>query len=135
MNTTINTARPNLEWYAQYQYVQQLFKDRMMQGIQNAGRISDLIHRNSEAVQKMFADSYRRMSESGDRISQSFTEYIRGVETYRDPYGNRSVQLPSGYSDVWVNRSGEYILTNQTGFNPNADSNLEWRRLDKDRKD
>jgi hypothetical protein len=53
------------------------------------------------------------------------------VETYRNPYEDRPIQLPSGYTDVWVNRSGEYILSNQAGFDPNAGSNLEWRRMPK----
>jgi hypothetical protein len=131
MNTTINTMRLSLEWFAQYQYVQKLFVERMQQGIRNAGRISDTIHRNNEEIQQMFADSYRRSCESQDRISRSFTEYIRGVETYRNPFEDRPVQLPSGYSNVWVNGSGEYILSNQAGFNPNAGSNIEWRALQK----
>ena len=42
-------------------------------------------------------------SESQDRISQSFSEYVRGVETYKNPYEGRPVQLPSGYNDAWVN--------------------------------
>jgi hypothetical protein len=131
MNTTIHTIHLSLEWFAQYQYVQKLFTNRMMQGIRNAGRISDTIHRNNEEIQQMFADSYRRSCESQDRISQSFTEYIRGVETYRNPFEDRPVQLPSGYSNIWVNSSGEYILSNQAGFNPNVGSNIEWRPLER----
>ena len=77
----------------------------------------------------MFADSYRRSCESQDRISRSFTEYIPGVETCRNPYDDRPIQLPSGYSQVWVNSSGEYILSNQAGFNPNVGSTAEWRRM------
>jgi hypothetical protein len=79
----------------------------------------------------MFDDSYRQRSQSQDRISRSFSEYIRGVETYRNPYENRPIQLPSGYANAWVNRSGEYILSPQAGFDPNIGSNIEWRRLEK----
>ncbi len=131
MNTTINTMRLSLEWYAQYQYVQKLFIDRMNQGIRNAGRLSETIARNNEEIRQMFADSYRRSCESQDRISRSYTEYIRGVETYRNPYEDRPIQLPSGYSQVWVNSSGEYILSNQAGFDPNVGSIAEWRRMER----
>jgi hypothetical protein len=79
----------------------------------------------------MFADSYRRSCESSDRISRSYAEYIRGIESYRDPYEDRAVQLPSGYSGVWVNRTGEYVLSDEAGFDPNVGSNVEWRRLEK----
>jgi len=131
MNTTINSLRLSPEWYGGYMYVQKLFQDRMKQGIRNARILSDTITRNNEEIRQMFSDSYRQRCESQDRISQKFSEYIRGVETYRNPYEDRPIQLPSGYNDVWVNRSGEYILSNQAGFDPNVGSNLEWRRMPK----
>jgi len=133
MNTTINSRRQSPEWFGYYMYVRKLFIDRQMQGIRNAGKISEAISRNSAEIQKMSEDSYRRANESQDRISRSYTEYIRGVETYRDPYGNRSIQLPSGYDGVWANRSGEYVLTNQPGFNPNTGSTAEWQRIERSR--
>jgi hypothetical protein len=131
MNTTINSLRLSPEWYGGYMYVQKLFQDRMKQGIRNARILSDTITRNNEEIRQMFSESYRQRCESQDRISQKFSEYIRGVETYRNPYEDRPIQLPSGYNDVWVNRSGEYILSNQAGFDPNVGSNLEWRRMPK----
>jgi hypothetical protein len=112
-------------------YVRKLFMDRMAQGIRNAGRISDTITRNTAEIGKMYEDSYRKANESQDRISRNYSEYIRGVETYRNPYEDRPIQLPSGYDGVWVNRSGEYLLSNQPGFNPNAGSTTEWRRMEK----
>jgi hypothetical protein len=131
MNTIINTLRLSPDWYGGYMYVQKLFYDRMRQGIRNARAISETITRNSEEIRQMFSDSYRQRCESQDRISQSYSEYIRGVETYRNPYEDRPVQLPSGYTSAWVNRSGEYILSPEAGFNPNVGSNLEWRRLER----
>jgi hypothetical protein len=131
MNTMVNTLRLSPDWYGGYMYVQKLFYDRMNQGIRDARAISETITRNSEEIRKMFCDSYRQRSESQDRISRSFSEYIRGVETYRNPYEGRPVQLPSGYNNVWTNRLGEYILSDQAGFNPNVGSNVEWRRLER----
>lgn len=129
MITVLTTQKVSLDWYAAYQYVGQLFDERMRQGIRAAGDLSRRIAQNNAEISQMFAESYRQRSESQDRIHRSFTEYIRGVETYRNPFENRSVQLPSGYSNVWVNRSGEYILSNQAGFNPNAGSNIEWQQI------
>ena len=79
----------------------------------------------------MFAESYNRSCQAQDRMARGFTEYIRGVDSYRNPYEDRPVQLPSGYDQVWVNRLGEYILSNQAGFDPNTGSNTDWRRLEK----
>ena len=131
MNTTVSTLRLSPDWYGGYMYVQKLFYDRMNQGIRNARAISDTITRNSEEIRQMFSDSYRQRCQSQDRISRSFSEYIRGVETYHNPYEDRPIQLPSGYTHAWVNRSGEYVLSPQPGFDPNVGSNIEWRRLEK----
>lgn len=131
MNTTVSSARLSPEWYGGYMYVQKLFQDRMNQSIKNAAAISATITRNSEEIRRMFSESYRQRSESQDRISQKFSEYIRGVDTYKNPYEGRPVQLPSGYREAWVNGRGEYILSNDAGFNPNAGDTTEWRRMDR----
>ena len=131
MSATIDSFRLSLDWYAGYMYVQKLFVDRMNQGIRNAGAISELIARNSEEIRRMFSESYRRRSESQDRISRSFSEYIRGVDTYRNPFENRPVELPSGYRNAWVNALGEYVLSDDPNFNPNIGTNTEWRRMDR----
>jgi hypothetical protein len=129
MAATVNSMRLNLDWFAGYQYVQKLFNDRMAGSIRDARAISDTITRNSEEIRRMYSDSYRRQSESQDRISASFSEYVRGVETYKNPFEDRPVQLPSGYNDAWVNARGEYILSNSAGFDPNVGDTTEWRRM------
>jgi hypothetical protein len=130
MSTSVNSMRLNLDWFAGYQYVLQLFNNRMNQSIRDARAISDTITRNSEEIRRMYGDSYRQSCESQDRISASFSEYIRGVESYKNPFEDRSIQLPSGYNDAWVNSRGEYILSNQAGFNPNVGDTIEWRRME-----
>jgi hypothetical protein len=131
MNTTVSTARLSPDWYGGYMYVQKLFMNRMNQSIANAAKLSETITRNSEEIRRMSSESYRRASESQDRISQRFSEYIRGVETYKNPYEDRQVQLPSGYGDAWVNARGEYLLSNDALFNPNVGDTTEWRRMDR----
>jgi hypothetical protein len=54
---------------------------------------------------------------------------VRGVDTYRDPFQEQAIQLPSGYRDAWVSARGEYLLSNQAGFDPNVGDTAEWRRM------
>lgn len=126
----MNTARPTPEWYGGYLYVQQLFQNRMQQGIADAGALSRRIAQNSEEIRQMFDASYRERQASQDRIARSWSQAIRGAETYRNPYEHREVEFPSGYRDVWVSRRGDYILSNQAGFDPNAGDTTEWRRME-----
>jgi len=131
MNTTVNSLRQSPEWFGYLMYVKKLFLNRMAQGIRSARILSETVTRNSAEIRRMSEDSYRRSNESQDRVSRSYGEYIRGVETYRNPYEDRPVQLPSGYDGVWASRSGEYILSNQPGFDPNSGSTAEWRRIER----
>jgi len=62
-------------------------------------------------------------------MSAEFGECVRGVETYRDPYLGRDVQLPSDFEHVWVSRSGEYVLSHEAQYDPNVGSTQNWERL------
>lgn len=130
MTTTLSTLRLNPQWFGALMYSRKLFENRMYQSIRNAKALSDTITRNSEEIRRLYSETYREQQASQDRISQSFSEYVRGVETYSDPYEGRPVELPSGYNDAWVSRRGEYILSNDPNFNPNVGDNTEWRRME-----
>jgi len=131
MSTSISTMRLSLDWYAGYRQVQDLFSKRMYQDIKNAAELSKTITRNAEYTRQLYADAYKERQASQDRISESFGEYIRGVDTYKNPFEDRPVQLPAGYNDAWVNAKGEYLLSNEAGYNPNVGDTTEWRRMDR----
>jgi hypothetical protein len=129
MTSILYTTRLNQDWFCGLMYVRDLFHKRMMGGIQDAGILSQQISQNSEEIRRMFSDSYKTANETEDRISQSFSETTRGVNTYANPYEGRPVELPSGYNDAWANSKGEYILSNQAGYDPNVGATTEWRRM------
>jgi hypothetical protein len=132
MFTAVATLRISPEWYSAYSYVQQLFLNRMGQSVRDAGALSEAIRRHSQEINQMYSESYRRRSVVEDRINERWSKIIRGVETYKNPYDDRPVQLPSGYNNVWVNRLGEYTMSNDAGFDPNVGLyRSEWRRAEK----
>lgn len=131
MTAVVSTARINLDWFVQYAFAGHLFDERMRQGLRGAAALGETVRRNNDELRQMFEQSYRERMAADDRIQQRFTEYIRGVETYQNPYDGRAVQLPSSYSHVWVNQNGEYILSNEANFNPNVGSNIDWRPVEK----
>jgi len=56
-----------------------------------------------------------------------------GVDTYMDT-GGQQVELPTGYDQVWSNGQGEYIVTDNTLFDPNADQTFNtqnWQTLER----
>ncbi|MBX3402058.1 MAG: hypothetical protein KF699_01470 [Phycisphaeraceae bacterium] len=129
LTTITNTARVSQDWFSGYMYVSQLFRDRQMQGIRDATRLSRMISENAEHTRQLYAQAYADRNASQERINRSFGEYIRGVETYTNPYESREVQLPAGYTDAWVNPQGEYLLIGPGGHDPNVGSTVEWRRM------
>lgn len=124
-----STVRINMRWYADYLYVQQLWIDGQMQAIRAAGELSRIISRNNDQITQSIRSAYQTRQDAYDRISSSFSEQIRGVETYRNPYEGREVQLPSDYTYAWVSETGEYALANDAGFNPNVGSTANWRLM------
>lgn len=130
LQTMIASVRIELAWYAGYAQVLDLWRQGQMQSIRDAGEISKRISRNNDEILASMRSSWQARQDSADRTSREFSESIRGVETYDHPYEGREIQLPSGYHDVWTNRSGEYVFSNEAGFDPNVGSTVEWKRLE-----
>ena len=63
-------------------------------------------------------------------MAGQFSRYIRGVERYRDPSG-REVDLSAGYTYVWGNGMGEYIMSDDPFYDPARTSSQRWTRLEK----
>jgi hypothetical protein len=36
------------------------------------------------------------------------------------------VSLPSGYNYVWAGSNGQYVLSNNAGYNPNVGGTTNW---------
>ena len=129
LNAMVSSVRVQPKWFAGYQYVVQLWRQNQMQAIRNAGELSRRIAQNSDQIMRMNQEAYENRERSNDRIAHQWSETIRGVETYHDPYADRDVELPNDYKDVWVNPNGEYILSNDVNFNPNETGDTQqWQR-------
>ncbi len=76
----------------------------------------------------MTRQQYEKQQRTDDRMHEQFSRHIRGVESYHNPFEDRDVDLPSGYREVWVSGRGEYVLSNDSNFDPNVGDTAEWRR-------
>jgi len=80
------------------------------------------------------ADLQQRTWEEGqasrDRISEGWSQTLRGVETWKDP-GGGSIELSSGYNEAWSKPDGTYILSNDPLFDPNVAFQESWKKLEK----
>ncbi len=114
---------------AQTQVIKYL-TDQYYQGLRNIAAISQQISRNNDAMIASIDKSYEKANSTYKPTNDGFSQYIKGVENYSDGNG-ASYELPSSYNTAWKNGNGEIILTNETNYNPNIGSTLNWEQLNK----
>ena len=98
--------------------------------IKGARDRSAIITKNNEEISKIIKDGYEGRQRSQDRMAQQFSQLIRGVESYRNPNTGETIELSNTYGNAWVNGSGEYLLTDQSSFDPNVALRERWTRLE-----
>ena len=117
-------------WLSRYLQVREQWFRNQMGAIRRAGELSRQLAQTSAQISEDSQRAWEARQASQDRSNEAFAEYVRGVETYHDPFEGREVQLPSGYGDVWISRNGEYVLGNDPNFNPNVSMNGTWERVE-----
>jgi hypothetical protein len=95
-------------------------------GIQDRAKI---VSKNAEDIRKIQQEGYENQQRGQDQSAHGFDQYIRGTETYQNPNTGEKVDLDSSYGHAWVNNSGEYLLSDQAGFNPNTVLKESWTPL------
>ena len=127
--TLKSSARMTLPFYNKFSQVVLLLSDQVYQRIYAAGQISRIISQTNDQISKSISDSYWQTQKTYERTNQQFSDALRGVDRYHD--GSAVVQLPSGYSNAWVNDRGEYLLGESSSFEPNQLGIGNWRSLEK----
>jgi hypothetical protein len=137
------SVRVNPLWEQLYnQVLQQLqvqFNNYIQAGynqIQAAGQLSRAISANNDAMLRSFeqqrqaaARSSHSSSGSGRSPNDSFSDYIRGVETVHDPYYGES-QQDANYQYHWTDSSGNYQYSDDPFFNPNIGATTHWTLME-----
>jgi len=121
--------RLNPDWFAGYMQVSQMMIQNQIQHIHQIGQVSRMISQTSDQIRQMSMDSYYQRQATMDRLATNFSQAIRGVDEYQDPFAGRGVELPGGYGHAWANALGEYIVTEDPNFNPNLGSTLNWQPM------
>lgn len=99
-----------------------------IQHIRNIGALSRHISQVGNEISDMINQSYWERQAVYDRVSERWSQAMRGVDAYQD-LGGAQVELPTGYQQAWGNALGEYILSNDPFFDPNQLSNQTWTQL------
>jgi hypothetical protein len=125
----VRSFRLNPQWYARYTQTSQYLIQNQIQQIHHIGQLSRIISQTSNQISDMMMDSYNQRQQTLDRLSDQFSQTIRGVDEYYDASAERNIELPGGYAHAWSNGLDEYILTNDANFDPNVGSTTNWDAL------
>ena len=90
-----------------------------------------MISQMSDQISDERMRSYNDRQQVYDRLADDFCRHIRDVDAYYDPYQEREIELPAGYTQAWTNNLGEYVVSESEDFNPNVGSNLHWEKMDR----
>jgi DNA-directed RNA polymerase subunit RPC12/RpoP len=129
-----SSVKINPAWTALVQQVIQGLTSNQIRHIQQIGAISRQISQNADQMREQNLRGWQERSAAYDRVSEQFSQTIRGVDPYYDPNTGQNVELPSGYTQAWSTPLGEYLLTDDPTFNPNIGSNQTWTPLDPPKK-
>jgi hypothetical protein len=127
--TMLYSMQVNPKWYAKIANVKEELAKMNMDQIKAVGKMGQMIAQAASEMRDDQMRSWEYRQQSQDKISENFSDYIRGVDSYTDSYG-QTVKLPSGYDNAWTNSSGEYIVSDSPSYNPNVGSNLNWQQLE-----
>jgi hypothetical protein len=129
--TMVRSIKVNPAWMAAYEQTITGLAQAQIRHIQQIGQIGRNYAQMGAQMREENLQSWYGKHEVWDRLARERSESIRGVETYYDPYKGSEVELSSQYNQAWANGRGEYILTDDPNFDPNADTDtpLAWERL------
>ncbi|HEV3257294.1 MAG TPA: hypothetical protein VG013_10475 [Gemmataceae bacterium] len=127
--TMVSSFRLDVHWFSRQQQVAAMVVNVLNNEQAAVMNLSRYLAQTNDQVTAVIRDSYQRRQDAMDRVNAQFSQYIRGVDEYSNPFEGHPVELPSGYRNAWANAAGEYILSDDPNFNPNVQGTGNWQAL------
>jgi hypothetical protein len=129
ISTIVASRTSTPQWEATYRVVQQLFTQGIRQQMADTVAFGKALAAYNAEIFALQQQVTAERQASQDRIADLRGETLSGVQTYTDPVNGTMVQLPVGWNDYWVNDQGEYLTSDQPGFDPNSLGLGTWEQL------
>jgi hypothetical protein len=123
----VSTIQVDPTWQAKISGVEQNIQ---ASGIREAAKRSEIIRRSGEETNAIITKGYEQRSATNDHTFNNMSQDTRGVETYRNPSTGETIDLSNQYGHAWVNNRGEYLLSDQEGFDPSVVLHEDWKALE-----
>jgi hypothetical protein len=123
----LSTIRVDPQWQAR---VTQAIAGLHATDSKGAADRSAIIAQNGRDISKIIHDTYDNSTKAHDRAMEGWSQYMRGVQTYRNPNTGDTVELSNQYGHAWAGPNNEYIVTDSANFDPNVTLRGNWTRLE-----
>ena len=121
--------RTNPRWRAAVQDTTRSLAQGQIQRIHQIGQFGQAYAQQGAQMREENLQDWYRHGAMKDRQDREFSEMIRDVETYRDPFDGHEVELPDSYKYAWSTPLGEVIMTDDPNLNPNVGDNRTWEPM------
>lgn len=126
----IGSFTANPEWYAAFKSVAQMLAQQQIQHIRSIGQIGAMVAQAGSQMREQNLNDWYARQAVFDQMATERSRQIRDVDGYFDPNRGEVVELPSGFGHAWANSLGEYIVTEDSFYNPNQESSQTWVELE-----
>jgi len=110
--------------------VEQVIANLAAQDTKGANDRSAIIAKAGQEMAKMIHDSYQNATTSRDHAMEGWSQYMRGVQTFRNPNTGEKVELSNEYGYAWAASDRTYVLTDSANFNPNSSLQGTFTRME-----
>ena len=107
-------------WEGTFLLVRQLFTQGIQQQMADTQAFGQLLAQHRGESQALQDQVTQERQASQDRIADLRGQTLSGIQTFVDPISQTLVQLPQSWSQYWVNSQGQYLVSDQAGFDPSA---------------
>jgi hypothetical protein len=117
------------QWQAR---VQQVIANLQAQDSKGAMDRSAIATKAGQDMSKIIHDTYQNATTSREHAMEGWSQYMRGVQPFRNPTTGETVELSNQYGHAWAGPNSTYLVTDSALFNPNSDPAFKgnWTQLE-----
>jgi hypothetical protein len=123
----LGTVHVDPQWQAR---VEQAIATLNAQDIKGANDRSAIATKAGQDMAKMIHDSYQNATNSREHSMAAWSQYMRGVQSFRNPNTGEVVELSNQYGNAWAGADGTFVVTDSGSFNPNSSLQGSWTKLE-----
>jgi hypothetical protein len=127
--TIVRSFQVDLGWFSRYTQVAQYLVQNAMMGMPSIQQLRQLASQIGNAVPQPVMALYQRQHEIRQQMANGIGHAARGSAVYQNPLSHTTVELPAGYGFAWTSSEGEYVLTDDSHFDPRQGTRADWQPL------